>query len=291
MSEKAYITLPELKELLKKYNIGKKPLSKLLGWGETTILLYCEMENIPENEYSERLYRLYTNKSEYLELLISKRESLKPVAFRKSIRALYKPILDSKILTIAQYIYERSKGNITLAHMDVTLIIAQELTLRFLDKSLFDDIYQPQRGNGNSPYKAVVDAYSAHMFFYYKSEEEKILISETISGEYVGDLKKNLSPEEREIVDYSIDMLSWYGEKAFLSLLAAERFRLFGPPSARLRRNISNETLKKINNEFFDQAKIKKLKDIDGFIAKRIEGLRKKSFLTSENKDVKTENK
>ena len=72
----------------------------------------------------------------------------------------------------------------------------------------------------------------------------------------------------------------WYGEKAYNSLLAAERFRLCGPSSSRTRKNVSNDMMKKIYGEALDQAKVKKLKDIDGFMAKRIEALRKKVLLT-----------
>ena len=44
MGNRNYITKEQLQDLVKKYNIGKKPLSKLLGWGETTVLLYSTMD-------------------------------------------------------------------------------------------------------------------------------------------------------------------------------------------------------------------------------------------------------
>ena len=34
------ITKKEIEEILIKYNIGKKPLSLVLGWGEVTIIRY-----------------------------------------------------------------------------------------------------------------------------------------------------------------------------------------------------------------------------------------------------------
>ena len=40
MDKQRSITKEQLMDLIKKYKIGKKPLSKLLGWGETTVLLY-----------------------------------------------------------------------------------------------------------------------------------------------------------------------------------------------------------------------------------------------------------
>ena len=56
--EKKSIDKDELKNLLEMYDIGKKPLAKLLGWGETTIVLYAGMKTIPDNEYTQKLYVL-----------------------------------------------------------------------------------------------------------------------------------------------------------------------------------------------------------------------------------------
>ena len=77
-------------------------------------------------------------------------------------------------------------------------------------------------------------------------------------------------------------MFSWYGERAFNSLLAAERFRLCGPPQEKTRRSVSNELLKKIYTDIFDQAMIKKMKDVESFVFKRLETIRKKTVTSSE---------
>ena len=51
------ITIKEIEEILKKYAIGKKPLSLVLGWGETTIIRYLE-GNTPEKAYSDILKKV-----------------------------------------------------------------------------------------------------------------------------------------------------------------------------------------------------------------------------------------
>ena len=89
-------------------------------------------------------------------------------------------------------------------------------------------------------------------------------------------LEPVLTDEVKEIVSHISDMFAWYGEKAFLSLLASERFRLCGPPDSKIRRSASNDMLKKVYTDVFEQAKVKKLTDLDGFISKRIDILRKK---------------
>ena len=46
--------------MMKTYNIGKKPLARLLGWGETTILRYLDgME--PNAEFMRRIRELKEN--------------------------------------------------------------------------------------------------------------------------------------------------------------------------------------------------------------------------------------
>jgi hypothetical protein len=54
IGNEAIITADEIKLILDRYRIGKKPLAKLLGWGETTIIRYMEGD-IPTNEYSNKL--------------------------------------------------------------------------------------------------------------------------------------------------------------------------------------------------------------------------------------------
>ena len=62
------ITTKEINEILNKYNIGKKPLSKLLGWGEVTLTRYLNGD-VPSKVYSEQLYKVLNDK-EYMNSLI-----------------------------------------------------------------------------------------------------------------------------------------------------------------------------------------------------------------------------
>ena len=155
----------ELLELIKRYNIGKKPLSKLLGWGETTVLLYSAMDEIPDNEYTERLYQLYVDKGQYLEVLMNNKSNITDIAYRKSLRAIHQPILDNRILMVAQFIMDINRKEISQARLEVILLWSQIASLVLMDKPLFDDIYQPTKGNGNSPYKMVAEKFREKQFF------------------------------------------------------------------------------------------------------------------------------
>ena len=100
------ITREELKDMLQKYNIGKKPLSKLLGWGETTILLYLreDEEELPDNEYTRRLKNLYTHTTGFLSLLNSGQNRISSVAKRRSIDAVRQLFPTSPIFDAAEYV-------------------------------------------------------------------------------------------------------------------------------------------------------------------------------------------
>ena len=52
-----YISKDEILQILKQYNIGRKPLSLLLGWGQTTILRYLSGIT-PTPEYSKDLFHI-----------------------------------------------------------------------------------------------------------------------------------------------------------------------------------------------------------------------------------------
>ncbi|MCI7443156.1 MAG: hypothetical protein MSA89_08760, partial [Clostridium sp.] len=56
------ISLEHILEIPKKYSIGKRPLSLLLGWGEQTFSRYCDGD-IPTKQYSEMLTKIYDDPS------------------------------------------------------------------------------------------------------------------------------------------------------------------------------------------------------------------------------------
>lgn len=276
MDKQRSITKEQLMDLIKKYKIGKKPLSKLLGWGETTVLLYSAMDEVPDNEYTERLYQLYVDKGQYLDVLLQNRSNITDIAFRKSLKAIHEPIFESKILVVAQFVIDINKRAISQARLDVILMWSQIMSLYLYDKPIFDDIYQPSKGNGNSPYRLVAEKYKEKHFFLLSEDHVVEEMKDNLYEVFKTKLEPVLTDEVKEIVSHISDMFAWYGEKAFLSLLASERFRLCGPPDSKIRRSASNDMLKKVYTDVFEQAKVKKLTDLDGFISKRIDILRKK---------------
>ena len=195
---------------------------------------------------------------------------------RKSLKAIHEPIFESKILVVAQYIIDINKRAISQARLDVILMWSQIMSLYLYDRPIFEDIYQPSKGNGNSPYRLVAEKYKEKHFFSLSEDHVVEEMKDNLYEAFKTKLEPVLTDEVKEIVSHISDMFAWYGEKAFLSLLASERFRLCGPPDSKIRRSASNDMLKKVYTDVFEQAKVKKLTDLDGFISKRIDILRKK---------------
>ncbi|KYH30939.1 hypothetical protein CLTEP_24610 [Clostridium tepidiprofundi DSM 19306] len=67
MSEEL-IQVSEIKEVLEKYDIGKRPLSLVLGWGKGTLSRYVDGD-IPTRQYSDVLKRVKNDPEFMLELL------------------------------------------------------------------------------------------------------------------------------------------------------------------------------------------------------------------------------
>lgn len=78
------ISMGKILEISQKYNIGKRPLSLLLGWGEQTFSRYCDGD-MPTQQYSAILQKICDDPVYYLNILEDNKEKLKsPSAYDKS---------------------------------------------------------------------------------------------------------------------------------------------------------------------------------------------------------------
>ena len=86
--ENGIVSLEVILEIPKKYAIGKRPLSLLLGWGEQTFSRYCDGD-MPTKQYSEILTKIYEDPMYYAELLEARKANLKsPASYEKSKKAV-----------------------------------------------------------------------------------------------------------------------------------------------------------------------------------------------------------
>lgn len=82
------IPLEDIRVIPEKYNIGKRPLSLLLGWGEQTFSRYFDGD-MPTKQYSEILKQIYASPAHYRSLLEKNKDNLKSnKAYEKSKTAV-----------------------------------------------------------------------------------------------------------------------------------------------------------------------------------------------------------
>lgn len=69
----------EIEMILKKYDIGKRPLSLLLGWGEGTVTRYLDGDT-PTKQYSDTLKKILKDSGYLMELLEKNKDEITNLA-------------------------------------------------------------------------------------------------------------------------------------------------------------------------------------------------------------------
>lgn len=205
LKSEGLITSDEIRQILERYRIGKKPLAKLLGWGETTIIRYMEGDT-PTNEYSIKLKTLLDNPEYYYDLLMKRQDCLTNVAFRKSKKAVLSKIMETKIYAAAYYIINKSDAEMCPSYIQYLLYYVQAFSLALYDKEMFQEEYGINKEQ--MPY----------LKLYHTMKRCGIHTLE-MGEEY-------LSEEERGLVDAVHEAFAWYGPKAFCELMKIEKSEL-----------------------------------------------------------------
>lgn len=197
------ISREEILQILDKYNIGRKPLSLLLGWGQTTILRYLGGIT-PTAEYSKELFHILRDPSYYLDVLNANRERITELAFRKSKQAVEKLLIGSQLSLTAQYIINRADGDISALRVQAILYYSQCFSLALYGRALFEDECT-LHATAFLPYPTV----------YHNMREH---------GCRVLELPEDALPEEhRLLIDQIYNSLEWYGPEAIRIVTSSER--------------------------------------------------------------------
>lgn len=165
--ENDIVSLDVIIDLPHKYNIGKRPLSRLLNWGELTYSRFVEGD-VPSKKYSEMINRLYYNPIYFNEILEDNKSNIENVTYKKcksAINILLK-INENKINDVAEYILYKSNYDITPLAIQKLLYYIQgfyyafNLEFIFIDDCqawvhgpVFEDLYQKYKENGYRPIK------------------------------------------------------------------------------------------------------------------------------------------
>lgn len=203
-NEENIITTEEINKILNKYKIGKKPLSKLLGWGEVTLIRYLNGD-VPSKIYSEQLYKILNNE-EYMNKLIEENKNLITKRAYNNVKDAINKLEDTKSETsiyteielAAEYIIAIGK-EITPLALQKILYYAQGFYKAFFGKFLFEDDCQ-----------AWVHG-PVYVNIYEKYKEFK---SANIIIDIDYDIEDIIVDEKREILNAVVKYFGYYNGKA-----------------------------------------------------------------------------
>lgn len=235
------ITVDEIRQILESYRIGKKPLAKLLGWGETTIIRYMEGD-IPTSEYSNKLKTLLENPEFYYDLLNKRKDCLTNVAYKKSKKAVLSKIMATKIYAAAYYIINKSDADMCPGYIQYLLYYIQAFSLALYDREMFQEDYGIN--TQNMPYLKLYQCLKR-------------------CGVHTMELSDGLLDDrDRDLIEAVLDAFSWYGPKALLSFVNLERTGLKISRDRYNNKIISKESIKNYFKDVCERLEIKTIDDI-----------------------------
>lgn len=139
--ENDIIPLYMIREIPKKYAIGKRPLSLLLGWGEQTFTRYFDGD-IPSKQYSDILKKIYNDPMYYSEILEKNKDNIKSyTAYHKSKKAvddITKISKQTKINSAAEYLVNQCE-DITPLALQKALYYTQGFYYAFFKNFIFNE--------------------------------------------------------------------------------------------------------------------------------------------------------
>lgn len=247
------ITVNDIQTILNDYRIGKKPLAKLLGWGETTIIRYIEGD-VPTSEYADKLKAILDDPSYYHEILLANSDNLTGVAFKKSRKAVLEKLMGKKINVVAQYIVNMANADISAGMMQTMLYYVQAFSLALYNREMFEEDYRitPE----NTPF---------------------INIYKTMKGRNFSVLEMSddcLTNSEKELIENVYNSFSWYGTRSFRAITAYEKTLLRISRDKDNNKIVSKDTLRTYFKDIINQYDIEHADDIHKYPDRRIMEIR-----------------
>lgn len=204
------LSLAKILEIPQKYNIGKRPLSLLLGWGEQTFSRYCDGD-MPTQQYSGVLQKIYDDPAYYLGVLEEGKERLTSLAYEKSKAATLKllgscPALAvNKADVVVDYLLCKCE-DITPLALQKLLYYIQGFYYAFMGQFIFEE--NCEAWVHGPVFRKVYDKYKEYRF-------DPIQCSDTTGFE-------TLTVYEVAVIDSVVKYLSCYSGKALEAFTHAE---------------------------------------------------------------------
>ncbi len=120
------ISVSEIELILEKYDIGKRPLSLLLGWGEGTLTRYLNGD-VPTKQYSDILKKVLNDSNYIKELLEKNKNNITDVAYRRCRDALQKMEKENSIIVRSEDRIDHVVQYLLMSCSDITPLALQKL--------------------------------------------------------------------------------------------------------------------------------------------------------------------
>ena len=135
------VTIDDINKLMELYDIGKTPLSYVLGFGEITITRYLQ-GLVPSKEYSDIIKKAMESPKYMREMLSINKKKISLNAYEKSMKSIDKlneiNFISDKLLMVISCIFENLEEVTPLA-LQKLLYFIQGIHLAIYDKPLFND--------------------------------------------------------------------------------------------------------------------------------------------------------
>lgn len=185
------VSIDDINKLMKLYNIGKIPLSLVLGFGEITITRYLEGQ-IPSKEYSDIIKSALSSTCFMKKQLMKNRDKITKVAYNKAFKTVCEleriySFSDKLRSTIARLF--NNLNEITPLGLQKLLYFCQGFSLALQSKPLFNE--DCKAWTHGPVYEEIYHLFKDFVFNPIDDERFSIL----------NNGKDTLSKEEKQIID------------------------------------------------------------------------------------------
>lgn len=203
------VTPEDISLIPKRYAIGKRPLSLLLGWGELTYTRLLD-GNTPSAQHAAELRRLLDDPAAFARLLETGRGRITDLAYTRSMRAVDALLEDeggainaTKIFAVADRLCILAEGDLTPSALQRLVYYAQGHCFALLGHPLFDEL--PRAAASGPVYDRIFEGYTY-------DEIQRVSDAATESGKVnEGFDKELLTAEEVDVID---KVYARYGESS-----------------------------------------------------------------------------
>lgn len=206
--ENDYILVDEIKDIMQKYDVEKRPLSKVLGLGEHTIEHYLSGQ-LPSKRYSEMLKRVLVNYQYMQKLFAENKENINERTANKiETRLRYYDLINSHgslIESVALYVLN-SKYEITNMSLQKLLYYIEAFCQILLNERIFEN--RCEAWAYGPVYPEIYDKYKSF-------EGRRIIVDKA-------DLSAEIDNKYRDVIDYVISNFAIYNGVTLKDLSHAE---------------------------------------------------------------------